>query len=370
MKTTVLALALVAAAAPAYAQLGGLGDALKRVQEQKQKIDELLVTEPEERRIGEEVSLKIRQRFGVVQDPGIHKYVSLVGTTLARASARPGLAWTFVVLDTDGVNAFASPGGFVHITRGALGLVRNEAELAGVLAHEIGHVASSHAVNAIRKSRAVQLGTNATLADRAPFLEQLANKAYEIVLENDFNREDELDADKTAVALTGKVGYTASALGAFLTRLDDRNKDQPEKNGLFASHPAMKERIAKIGQLAASSRTTALVEARFKTNVTYEAKAITAIATVPEGAAGLAGSTAAASAPAPAKKEEAPKRKGFGLGTLTQAVTQEKSSQQVAASGGARGLGPDRLAAGGGSPALVKVALSADELATFQKGIA
>ena len=65
--------------------------------------------QPEERRIGEQVSLKIRQRFGVVQDPAVHRYVSLVGTTLARASARPNLAWTFIVLDTDGVNAFASP---------------------------------------------------------------------------------------------------------------------------------------------------------------------------------------------------------------------------------------------------------------------
>ena len=84
--------------------------------------------------------MEIRKRFGVVQDPAVHKYVSLIGTTLAKQSERPGLNWTFIVLDTDGVNAFASPGGLVHITRGALALAKNEAEVAGVLGHEIGHV--------------------------------------------------------------------------------------------------------------------------------------------------------------------------------------------------------------------------------------
>ena len=73
---------------------------------------------------------------------------------LAKQSERPNLPWTFIVLDTDGVNAFAAPGGFVHITRGALGLVKNEAELAAVLGHEIGHVAHKHAINAIKKANA------------------------------------------------------------------------------------------------------------------------------------------------------------------------------------------------------------------------
>ncbi len=189
MRTVIPAVVFVALCSPAYAQLGGL---LKKAQEigeqQKKKLDDLMVSAEEERQIGEEVSAKIRQRFGVVQDAGVHKYVTLVGTLVARQSERPALPWTFIVLDTDGVNAFASPGGIVHITRGALGLIRNEAELAGVLAHEIGHVAHKHTVNAIQKSNAVKMGTSATMADRAPFLDQLTNKAYEMVLENAFDR--------------------------------------------------------------------------------------------------------------------------------------------------------------------------------------
>ena len=97
--------------------------------------------------------------------PAVHKYVTLVGTILAEQTTRPKLPWTFIVLDTDGVNAFAAPGGFVHITRGALALIKNEAELAGVLGHEMAHVAQKHTVNAIRKSKGIQLGTSETLAE-------------------------------------------------------------------------------------------------------------------------------------------------------------------------------------------------------------
>ena len=140
MKKLIVTAMLVTLASPAYAQLGGLGGALKKAADKKQAIDDLTIDEKEERQLGETVSTQIRQRFGVVQDPAIHKYVSLVGTAMAQQSDRPNLPWTFVVLDTDGVNAFASPGGFVHITRGALGLIRNEAELAGVLGHELAHV--------------------------------------------------------------------------------------------------------------------------------------------------------------------------------------------------------------------------------------
>src|SRR5262245_24571656 len=211
MKFTIVTLALLlAAAAPAFAQLGGLGDALKKAQEQKQKLDELTISDSEERQIGDEVSAKIRGRFGVVQDPAIHKYVTLVGMTLVKESERPNLNWMFIVLDTDGVNAFASPGGLVHITRGALGLAKNEAELAGVLGHEIGHVVRKHTVNAIKKSNAVKMGSEAA-GSRSALLGNLANRAYEMVLENNFDRGDELDADRVGVALAMKAGYAANA---------------------------------------------------------------------------------------------------------------------------------------------------------------
>ena len=377
MKQLVIIAALLTVGSPAYAQLGGLGQGLKRVQQAKDakdKFDDLNVTDEEERKIGEDVSAKIRERFGVVQSAPVHKYVTLVGTTLAKQSERPGLNWTFIVLDTDGDNAFASPGGIVHITRGALGLIASEAELAGVLAHEIGHVAHKHTVNAIKKNKAVQLGTSEALSDRGPFLDKLANKAYEMVLENKFDRGDEMDSDKVSVTLTEKAGYAPGTLAAFLTRLDDRNKDQPAQNGLFASHPETQERIDAIRKLA-GAKTGAAVEGRYKENIKYTPTPVTAIATVEDGAAGLTGSTARgqdkdAAKGKDAKKEESPK-KGFGLGALKPSASpSERQTAQVSASGGSRGVGPDRMAKGGGNPAVVKASVSDAELATFKKGIA
>ena len=357
MRRVILALMFMGVCSSAHAQLGALLDKAQKAQAQKNKLDELNVTEEEERKIGEDVSAKIRARFGVVQDAAVHKYVSLVGLSVARESERPRIAWTFIVLDTDGVNAFASPGGLVHITRGALGLVKNEAELAGVLAHEIGHVAHKHTVNAIRKNKAVQMGTNAATKDRGAALNQLTNKAYEMVLENAFDRGDEIDADKASVQYTLKAGYASATLADFLTRLDERNQNQAERNGLFASHPETKERIDKIRQVA-GAKPGAAGAARYKQNVKYTVVPIASIAAV-EGPA-TAG-----------KKAEEPKKKGFGVDSLKQTVAPEKQTAQVSASGGSRGLGADRAAKGGSNPAIVKVAALTDaEVAAFKKALA
>jgi predicted Zn-dependent protease len=368
MKKSIAVLALLALTTPAYAQLGGLGGALRKAQqaqEAQKKIDDLTFSEQEERQIGEDVSVKIRQRFGVVQDPAVHKYVTLVGRSIVLQSERPKLDWMFIVLDTDGVNAFASPGGFVHVTRGALGLMKNESELAAVLGHEIGHVTRKHTINALRKSAATKLGTEAASSRGPAFIAAVANMAYDNIIENAWDRGDELDADRVSVQLTPKLGYAPASLGDFLTRLSERNKNQAERNGLFASHPETKERISKIREQARGAKTSAVVEPRYRANIKYQPTDMASIATVTEGSAGLAGS----SAKEQPKKEEPKKGGGLGLGTLKQTVAPEKQSAQVSASGGARGVGPDRLAKGGSNPNLVKVSVSAAEIETFRQGI-
>ncbi len=356
MKRIVFVIALVATAAPAFAQLGGIGGALKKAQASKQTFDDMNITDAEERQIGEEVSVKLRDRFGVVQDPAIHKYVSLIGMTLAKQSERPGLDWNFIVLDTDGVNAYASPGGLVHITRGALAIAKNEAEIAGVLSHEIGHIARKHTVNAIKKGKAVQAGSSAA-GNRSEFLSGFANQVYANLFENNFDRGDELDADKVGVLLAKAGGYNAAGLADFLAQIEARNKTNDERNGMFASHPQLKERMDKVRQQSANANSAVLVEARYKQNVKYTPTDMTKLSTVAPPAAGAA----------PAKKEEP--KKGFGVGGLRQTVAPEKQSAQVSASGGARGVTSDRDARGGPNKGLVKVSVSAVELDGFKKGI-
>jgi predicted Zn-dependent protease len=366
MKACIVLLTVLAVGSPAYAQLGGIMRRAQQAQEKKQQFDDMNITEEEEIKLGADVSMKIRERFGVVQDAAVHKYVTLVGTVLTEQSSRPKLPWTFIVLDTDGVNAFAAPGGYVHITRGALALIKSEAELAGVLGHEIAHVAQKHTVGAIRKSKGVQIGTSETLANRGAFLDQLANRTYSMVLENSFDRGDELDADKEGILLVQKATYAGTGLSEFLTTLAERNKGMAEKNGLFASHPETQERIAKVKQLA-GSKPGASVAARYTSTIKYQPTDLTKIATVVEGSAGLAGSEKQQK---PEEKKAEEKKRGFGLSNLTKTVSTGKNEQQVAASGGARGVGADRMAKGGDNPNLVKATITHADLAAFKKGIA
>lgn len=263
------AVALTLATAPAGAeQLGKLGGALKKVQQFK----DVEMTDAEEAQLGAEVSQRIRARYGVVQDQAVHKYVTLVGTALAQTSTKPSLAWKFIVLDTDAVNAFAAPGGFVHITKGALANLKNEAELAGVLGHEIIHVTEKHTIRAIQKGKLVQMGADETLAGNSALMNKLADKAYEVV-EGGFGRGEELESDEKGIVLANSVGYAPQGMNGFLTMLMARNKDAaPARNGLFASHPETKERVEKMTKQIAEAKLTgtATVADRYSTTITFK----------------------------------------------------------------------------------------------------
>jgi len=380
MKTTiVLVLALsTIAATPAQAQLGGLSDRLKQAQEAKAKVDkfDLRMSEADERKLGEQVSLRLRQEFGVYQDKEVAKYVALVGRVLAQESSRPGLDWQFIVLDTDGVNAFASPGGLVHITRGALGLVRNEAELAGVLGHEITHVTAKHTVHAIQKSKAVSLtagevGSSGGLAQSV--VSRLAEAAYSNIINNKFDRNDEVESDKVGIGLANRAGYAPGALSEVLKRLEDRNKNQEQPNGMFASHPLIKDRVENIAKVIRDDKLTASakVTTRYTKYITFEAKPLSEVPVI-AGARGLTGGDSKDSKDAKDQDKKAePKKKGGLLGKVGLTSGSQAQNTQTVASAGARGLGqPDRDAKGGSNPNKVDMAVTPTDVAEFKKGIA
>jgi predicted transcriptional regulator len=259
----------------------------------------------------------------------------------------------------------------------------SEAELGGVLAHEIVHVTEQHTINALKKSRLSQAAIEEGAA-RAPggglselAINKLAEKATEMVLAG-FGRGEELESDDKGIVLANKVGYAPAALGAFLTRLSERNKAATQRQGLFASHPEMKERLDRLakGTAALKPPSTATLEERFRQFVAYQPKPQADIALVEAGAAGLTGGGGTTGSGAAGSKtetktepkaEEAPKKKGlFGMGTKTFSGGDEKKSAQVTGSGGSRGVDTERNAKGGANSGLVAVNLTPAEVAEFK----
>jgi predicted Zn-dependent protease len=371
-----MALAVVVSlAAPARAddgrQLGQIGGAVKRVQQ----LRDIQMTDSEEQELGAAVSERVRTRYGVVQDANVHRYVALVGTALAQVSEKPNFPWTYIVLDTDAVNAFAAPGGFVHITRGALALLQDESELAAVLAHEIVHITEQHTIRAIQKSKAIQMGADETLSGNAALFNRLVDNVYLSILNNSFGRSEENESDEKGVVLASRVGYAPQGLSGFLARLQERNKDSKEKRGLFASHPEMKERLERLARQISSQKLVAkaTLADRYRKNISYTPVAMTSIAVVEGGAAGLAGGEAKAEdkpaeKPEEKKAAEPPKKRGFGgLSRVLPGGGGEKKSAQVTASAAARGVDPERDAKGGSNPAPVAVKITAADVAAFKK---
>ena len=382
MKAAAIVLAAVfvaGSASPARAQLGGLGK-LKglgdKAVDAKTKVDELNITEAEERQLGERVSLQLRDRFGVMQDEKVTKYVTLVGSLLAQVSTQPKLDWKFIVLDTEGVNAYAAPGGFVHITRGLLGLMKNESELAGVLGHELTHITAKHTVRAIQKAKGVSFTADAAAGGRAQMIAKMAETTYKTILEGEFSRGDEDQSDKIGTQLANKAGYAPNGIAEVLKKIQARNGSRSERNGLFASHPAVKDRISNNEKQIKAEKlsATATAEARYKENITFDARPITEITADIEGAAGLAGSDKKKEddkKAETAKKPEESKKTGGGFGSALGAITgnKQQTSTQQASSAGARGGVPDRDAKGGPNKTAITVKVSAAEIEAFRKGI-
>jgi predicted Zn-dependent protease len=370
------------AASPAHAQLGGIMRGVDKAKTTKEKVDKAMdlkaMSEKDERALGEQVSQRICTDFGVLQDKEITKYVTLVGSALAQASTRPGLKWEFIVLDTEGVNAFAAPGGLVHVTKGLLGLMKNEAELAGALGHEITHITEKHTVNAIQKGKMVsftadEVGSSGGFAQSA--IARLAEMSYTHIIDNKFDRNDEMESDKVGVGLANKVGYAPTALSDVLKRIADRYTGKNTHNGMFASHPDTEARIKGIAKVVKDDKLngTATVAARYTKTITFDATPLGSIDVV-EGTRGMTGGSGDAKddKAATEKKDDSTKKSGGGglLGKFSTSSSSQKQSSQTVASAGARGIEPDRDAKGGSNPRKLSIPVTPAEIDAFRKGIA
>ncbi len=201
-------------------------------------------------RVGREAVGRILRRHPLVDDPDLQRYVNLVGQSLALAAPRGELVFRFAVIEAPGVNAYSTPGGYVVVTREALGVMRDEAELAGVLAHEIGHVVAGHVAKDLRlagRSRGLWASLIRLVGGGGSAGEVGLREATDTVMERLFNRgyrvEEELDADRFAVTLTSAAGYEAEGLGRFLERVaETRGTASP-------THPPTTKRLGWLRDL-------------------------------------------------------------------------------------------------------------------------
>ena len=214
----------------------------------------------EERRIGAQEHPKLVEAFGgLYDDPALQRYVASLGRLLQKTSEQSEPPFTFVILDSPEVNAFALPGGYVHITRGLMALANDEAELAGVIAHEIGHVTARHSAERYSHGLIADFGVaildmvidSQTVTDVA----QLAAGAYV----QGYSRSQELEADMLGVRYLSRGGFDATAMSSFLETMqaDAALEGQMAgmggegaSGGLFASHPRTAERVRKAAEAA------------------------------------------------------------------------------------------------------------------------
>jgi len=249
-------LLLIAPGAQAFnLDLGGLGDVIgvdrktmKRIEQGARIVGALIpISDEEERILGRAVAERVIARYGIEHDPGRTYFLNLLGTALARRSDRPAIAYRFAVLATDDVNAYACPGGYIFVTRGALSMVRDEAELAAVLAHEISHVTERHIVKALQQSSLMKVGAEVAaeaFSKGGALFNQMADFATDALF-NGLEKEDEYASDRKALVYLDRLGYDYPAMYDVLRLLDERRRAGKTKV-LAKTHPTPASRIRML----------------------------------------------------------------------------------------------------------------------------
>ena len=260
MKTKFIELALLTFALagmvmPASAfDFGDIGKALKTLSNVKDATTE--IEEPQEIELGEGIASNLLGAAPLLKKPSVQQYVNQVGLWLALQTERPNLPWRFAVLDDSNINAFATPGGNIFITHGLLQRMSSEAELAGVLAHEIAHVLKKHHLQAIKKNaRSSLLADAATLAvDRKggnPAIAKLAGAGTELYARG-LDKEDEFEADRMGVVIAARAGYDPFGLPAVLQILQGIDPQDSDLALMFKTHPTPADRLGLLDSLMAS----------------------------------------------------------------------------------------------------------------------
>jgi predicted Zn-dependent protease len=285
MKQLILGLLLATTFGSAHAMK--LGDFLNAINQQKQppqnnttqptdtaqSNQELLlkalqgghVSDAQEDEIGRQIAGNLLGAAPLVKNQALQHYVNLVGRWVSLQGDRPDLAWHFGVINTDDINAFSAPGGYIFITKGLYRTLQNEAELAGVLGHEIGHVQKRHHLKLVQKSAQVALlgqvlgsvvtkqgsGDNTNM-----ILQNLIGNGAEIVARG-LDKDSEYEADRIGMVLTARAGYDPYALPAVLQAIGHASQLNQNRTALlFKTHPLPDDRLDHLAQAVGDTMDT------------------------------------------------------------------------------------------------------------------
>jgi predicted Zn-dependent protease len=218
-----------------------------------------LLTVEQEKKLGEEEAKKVEQEMGLLDDAALTGYADALGQRLAKESPRQDVSYQFHVVDMNEPNAFALPGGYVYVTRGLLALVNTEDELAGVVGHEIGHVAARHTVQRISRQGPFALITNLVSGVTGFFVPVVGNivggvgNFAQSLVFSPYSRSQESQADEVGQEMAAKAGWDPIGLANFLTTLGREEAllaDGPRRPSFFDSHPATPDRVKNTSKHA------------------------------------------------------------------------------------------------------------------------
>lgn len=203
----------------------------------------------EEIALGREITGNLLGAATLVKDAVLQKYVNSVGRWVASQSERPDLPWRFGVIESDDLNAFAAPGGYVMLTKGLYHKLTNEAQLAGVLGHEIGHIVKKHQLKVLQKQQLLNIGAG-LLSDKYAKDNKLVSKAIGSGAEisaRSLDKSAEYEADRLGLSYATRAGYEPFGLADVLQTLGQTNKNDGSVALLFKTHPLPEERLATLG---------------------------------------------------------------------------------------------------------------------------
>jgi predicted Zn-dependent protease len=244
-------LAFIGLLVPTLALGSGVGSCARNPVTGKSELS--LVSESQEIQMGQEASKEVAQSIGLYKDQAVQSYVADLGKRMAAASERPNLPWEFHVVDDASVNAFALPGGFIYVTRGLMTSINDEAELATVVGHEIGHVTNRHSVQQISKAQIAQLGlgVGSILSSDIAKFGQLASAGLSVLFLK-YSRDAENQADQAGFRYALNQDYDVREMTKVFETLDRISQTSGGEGKLpewLATHPSPGNRIEHIEKM-------------------------------------------------------------------------------------------------------------------------